>query len=361
MTTYKAVFNNKNTGVFSISLVEDPAMEGLFVAFGKEQAIQLKEIDKEQRLLMGLVLEPDKPIYRNQDGVEFNIVFESDTIKELSHSFFKNGYQRNSTIEHESPINGVTFVESWTVENPSIDKSTNFGFSYPKGSWLAMMKVDSDEVWESYVKTGKVKGFSVDAMVDLEEVNLKSEISMKAEIVEAIKSGFEAVFSKKTEQVPVELGSVVSGELTIEYEGETLEVGSPVWVMAEDGTKVPLPVGEYPLEDGKVLMVMEEGMVGEIKDADMPDEAPAETELESSQLEEITNAIKSIMIKYKSEIDESLVELRNEFNEVKKENETLKEEVVELSNTPAAKPVSQPTQAVALNKTGRILAKLRNT
>ena len=359
MTTYKAVFNNKNTGVFSISLVEDPAMEGLFVAFSKEQVLQLKEIDKEQRLLMGLVLEPDKPIYRNQDGVEFNIVFEADTIKELSHSFFKNGYQRNSTIEHEAPINGVTFVESWTVENPSIDKSTNFGFSYPKGSWLAMMKVDSDEVWESYVKTGKVKGFSVDAMVDLEEVNLKSEISMKAEIVEAIKNGFEAVFSKKTE-TPIELGSVVSGEITIEFEGEALVVGEPVWVMAEDGTKVPLPVGDYPLEGDRMLSVTEEGLVGEIKEAEMPDEAPAESELESSQLEEITNAIKSIMIKYKSEIDESLVELRNEFENVKKENETLKLEVVELSNAPAAKPVSQPTQAIALNKKGRILAKLRN-
>ena len=359
MTTYKAVFNNKNTGVFSISLVEDPAMEGLFVAFSKEQVLQLKEIDKEQRLLMGLVLEPDKPIYRNQDGVEFNIVFEADTIKELSHSFFKNGYQRNSTIEHEAPISGVSFVESWTVENPSIDKSTNFGFSYPKGSWLAMMKVDSDEVWESYVKTGKVKGFSVDAMVDLEEVNLKSEISMKAEIVEAIKNGFEAVFSKKTE-TPIELGSVVSGEITIEFEGEALVVGEPVWVMAEDGTKVPLPVGDYPLEGDRMLSVTDEGLVGEIKEAAMPDEAPAESELESSQLEEITNAIKSIMIKYKSEIDESLVELRNEFENVKKENETLKLEVVELSNAPAAKPVSQPTQAIALNKKGRILAKLRN-
>src|SRR5690606_13333655 len=173
MITYQATFNpGKNDGVFGISLVDDPAMEGLFVAL-KNETIQLKEIDKEQRILIGLVLEPDKKIYRNQDGQEFNLVFDADTIKELSHHFFKSNYQKNSTIEHESPIEGVTFVESWIVEDTKIDKSANFGLSYPKGSWIATMKVDSDDVWNNYVKNGKVKGFSVDAMIDLKQINLK--------------------------------------------------------------------------------------------------------------------------------------------------------------------------------------------
>src|SRR5690606_32568626 len=109
---------------------------------------------------------------------EFNLVFDADTIKELSHHFFKSNYQKNSTIEHESPIEGVTFVESWIVEDTKIDKSANFGLSYPKGSWIATMKVDSDDVWNNYVKNGKVKGFSVDAMIDLKQINLKNEINM---------------------------------------------------------------------------------------------------------------------------------------------------------------------------------------
>ena len=134
MITYEAVFNNtKNKGVFSISLVNDPAMEGLFVALSKETEIKLAEVDTEQRILMGLVLEPNKPVYRNQNGEEFNIVFKEDTIKELSHNFFKAGHQKDSSLEHDSSIEGVTFVESWIVENSAIDKSANFGVSYPKG------------------------------------------------------------------------------------------------------------------------------------------------------------------------------------------------------------------------------------
>jgi len=167
MKTYLAKFNPKvNGGVYAISLVENPAMEGLFIALSKQEEIKFAEVDKEQRILMGLVLEPNKPVYRNQGGEEFNIVFNEETIKELSHNFFKLGYQQNSTIEHEkeNKIDGVTFVESWIVEDSEIDKSANFGFSYPKGSWIATMKVDSDEVWNNYVKTGKVQGFSVDAL-----------------------------------------------------------------------------------------------------------------------------------------------------------------------------------------------------
>ena len=80
--------------------------------------------------------------------------------------------------------NGTTCIVPYPfnqtiVENPEVDKSTNFGFSYPKGSWLAVMKVDSDEVWNDYIKTGKVQGFSIDAMLSLEEVNLKSNIENK--------------------------------------------------------------------------------------------------------------------------------------------------------------------------------------
>ena len=70
-----------------------------------------------------LVLEPNKPIYRNQDGEEFNIVFSEQTIKDLSHNFFKQGYQTNSSIEHGSSIDHITFTESWIVEDPKNDNN----------------------------------------------------------------------------------------------------------------------------------------------------------------------------------------------------------------------------------------------
>lgn len=356
LPTYEATFKNDSQGVFSISLVGSPATEETFLALSKHTEIQFKEVDTEQRILIGLVLQPDQLIYRKQDGEEFNIVFREDTIKELSHNFFKSGFQLNSKLEHEEPIKDISIVESWLVENSEIDKSANFGMKYPKGSWLVTMKIDNDEIWNDFVKTGKVKGFSVDAMVDLKEVTLNTNIEMKNEILEAIKNGF-ALFSAKDQEVEseeIKLGSMASGDLEIFFDGEMLEVGGAVYVNAEDGTKVPLPVGDYPLDEGKVLVVAEEGIAGEVKEpeAELADDAPAPSN-DAAQMEEITNAIKSIMIKYTEDFD-------NKLKAVTDANVELKAELVELSKEPAAKPVKIMASQAPLNAKGRMLNKLRN-
>jgi len=346
MKTYEAVFDpNEVSGVYAISLVEFPAMEGLFIALSKQE-VQFKEVDKEQRILMGLVLEPNKPIYRNQGGEEFNIIFNEQTIKDLSYNFFKSSHQSNSTIEHDAKqkIEGVTFVESWIVENPENDKSNNFGFSYPKGSWIATMKVDSDEIWNNFVKTGKVQGFSIDAMLELKEVNFKSELNMSNQIVEAIQKGFEMVFSKtEATKTNILLGSIMSADEQIKYEfdGEMLSVGANIWVTAEDGTKVPLPPNEYPLESGMTVIVAEEGIVAELVEAPMEEETPAEpaqmaqpqtNNISEEQAGAIANAVKSVLIKYSEEQDAKFELLKTELAETK-------EALVKLSAEPASKPI----------------------
>jgi len=360
MKTYQATYNPKlNGGVYAISLVENPAMEGLFIALSKQEEIQLKEV--EQRILMGLVLEPNKPIYRNQNGEEFNIVFNEETIKELSHGFFKAGSQSNSTIEHEAKnkIEGVTFVESWIVENPEIDKSTNFGFKYPKGSWIATMKVDSDEVWNDYVKTGKVQGFSIDAMISLEEVNFKSELNMSEQA--KTNSLLERILLAFQTKAEIKFGSIktANGEITIEYDGDALMVGQSAFIMAEDGTKVPVPVGEHALEDGTVLIVTEDGIVAEVRqmEVEIEDEVPAPA-VEAAEegkvtqdekiASEIESAIKSILIKY-AEQELKITELSAQ--------------VIELGKEPVSKGIKQPLVNVDLatmTKQERILYNLRN-
>ena len=363
--TFEAKYDpEKNDGVFGISLVNDPAMKGLFVALSEQEEITLKAIDKEERILMGLVLEPNRSVYRNQNGKEFNIVFSSDTIKELSHNFFKSGFQLNSKLEHDTPIAGVTFVESWLVENSEIDKSANFGFKYPKGSWLATMKVDNDDIWNNYVKTGKVQGFSVDAMVNLKEININNlEMSEEkkntfgAKVLELAKDILKLKEDVVVEEVAtVELGSAKSEGIEIFYDGEMLEMGGAVWMVAEDGeTKVALVVGEYPLDDrNEVLVVTEEGKVGEVKPMgeapaeevveDLAVEAPAAEAAPTDNLdaEEIVNKVKSLLVKFTEDIDAKL-ELKS--TEYKSEIEKLQKEVVTLSEQPAAKPISsQATQ-----------------
>lgn len=376
MKTYEAVFSEDNTdGVFGISLVHDPAMEGTFVALNKQEPIKFAEVDLEQRILMGLVLEPNKPVYRNQNGEEFNIVFSEQTIKDLSYNFFKSNFHKNSTIEHEesNKIEGVTFFESWIVEDSKKDKSNLYGFSYPKGSWIATMKVDNDDIWNNYVKTGKVKGFSIDAMLSLKEVNLKSEVNMSSEI----KSGFEKLTDtlmtalnlkkeaepkeEKTEEIKLGMIKSADGSLTLEFEGEELVAGAAIFAVAETGEKVPVPAGDYELENGQILSVQEDGVVASIGSI-AKEEAPAEMEAEapapapsgdaSQIMDALEQSIKSVMIKYSEEMNAKIEALT-------KSNEELKAQVLEFSEQPAAKKIkSQPT-SVELNSKGRILSKLR--
>jgi HD superfamily phosphodiesterase len=354
MKTYKVLFDKlKNKGVYGISLVHDPAMQGEFIALSKEDnKIKLAELDKEQRILIGLVLEPDKPIYRNQGGEEFNIIFDADTIKDLSHNFFMSNSHKNSTIEHEEKeLSGVTFVESWIIEDEKNDKSNALGLSYPKGSWMATMKVDNEDVWNNYVKTGEVQGFSIDAMVNLEEINLKSEIKMSKDLDKTFFDSMVdrivlALTPKKEDDTKVELGSVNSadGSVVIQYDGEQLVAGIPVFVLDEAGEKVPIPDGEIELEGGLILVVAD-GIAMEIKEAVVEEELNEEAKQPSDAdtLSAIENAIKSIMIKY-SEITDLKIK------DLKKENLALKEDILELQKQPAAKKISASAVQVDLSK-----------
>ena len=148
-------------GVDAISIVESPAIESDFVAL-KNQEIKLAEVDKEKKILMGALLIPNKPIYRNGGEGEYYIFFSKDTIVKASQMFLQNGKQSNSTLEHNQALNGLTLVESWIVESKEQDKTAMYGLDVPVGTWMGSVKVNNDDVWNEYVKTNKVKGFSIE-------------------------------------------------------------------------------------------------------------------------------------------------------------------------------------------------------
>ena len=148
-------------GVEAISVVENPAIESDFIALNKQE-IKLAEIDKEKRLLMGALLIPQKPIYRRNGKDEYYIFFSKKTVARASQMYLQNGNQSNSTLEHESELKGLTLVESWIVEDKAKDKTALYGLDVPVGTWMGSVKVDNDDIWNDYVKTGKVKGFSIE-------------------------------------------------------------------------------------------------------------------------------------------------------------------------------------------------------
>lgn len=154
--------NDEFSGIEAISIVESPAIEENFVALNEHKEYKFAEIDKDQQILIGPVLIPNKPIYRREGENEYYIYFTKETVKKASELFLMKGKQNNSTYEHFEKINGLSMVESWIVEDSEKDKSAIYGMNLPVGTWAGTIKVNNEDIWNNFVKTGKVKGFSIE-------------------------------------------------------------------------------------------------------------------------------------------------------------------------------------------------------
>jgi hypothetical protein len=149
-------------------------------------------------------------------------------------------------------------------------------------------------------------------------------------------------------------------------EAEMFEAGNEVFVVTEDEQKIALPIGEYEMEDGRILVVVEEGIISEIKEKEeeeeeMP-EVPAE-EVPTEAKEEVkaeTAAPKKIVESMIKESFFSEIEaLKNENNELKAELSKLKEaKEVELSEV---KPISFNPENENTNDSIKLSAKRQRT
>jgi len=163
-------------GIQAISIVESPAIEENFIAMNAQE-VQFAKQDEDKRILMGAALVPNKPIYRKNGEDEFYVYFTKDTIRRASEMFLQKGNQNESTLEHNVKLNGLSVVESWIIEDEQHDKTRAYGLNLPVGTWMVSMKVNNEDVWKNYVKTGKVKGFSIEGYF-VDKVNFKSQLSI---------------------------------------------------------------------------------------------------------------------------------------------------------------------------------------
>jgi len=125
--------------------------------FGKQLA--------EQQLLVTPIMIADKLIPRiDENGDRYYVFFPPEEIKKLSYKLMKSKLIDSINIEHDSNqmVEGVSLVETWLVDDPEIDKSKLFGFNVSRGSWMGVYKIDNTKIWNEYIKTGKVKGVSVE-------------------------------------------------------------------------------------------------------------------------------------------------------------------------------------------------------
>ena len=168
-----------DSDVYCISLVQDPAIEVNYVALSKEKPLQILLEKEDKHIIVGCALVPDKPIYRRDGDEEFYIQFSAETIEKLAHNYLANDRVYSFSTDHKDVADDVYIIETWlkTSEN---DKSKDYDLDVPIGSWLIMAKVENDAIWNR-IKEGELQGFSIEAIVDLKEINNKIKNNMAKE------------------------------------------------------------------------------------------------------------------------------------------------------------------------------------
>jgi hypothetical protein len=238
-------------GVEAISLVREPAIEVNWVAFnkqGKTKAVHLAQVDEEQRTLIAPALIPDLKIvrYDAETDEEYDVYFSKDTCKLASELFLKNNRANNHTFEHAEPVEGVSVVESWIVQDPKMDKANLYGFNdLNEGTWMVRAKVDNDEVWQK-IKAGEAKGLSIEGyfLDRMEKMSKKKSKTMLEKI-------YEAVVGKRKFYQEVTL---TTGDKLV-TEAEEMAAGVQVKTLDAEGQPQDADNGKYTTEGGVELEV----------------------------------------------------------------------------------------------------------
>ena len=154
----------------------------------------------------------------------------------------------------------------------------------------------------------------------------------KIEETQVEETQLEEQVEESTEKVELAQAKLDNGTV---LEAEAFEAGNEIFIVTED-ERVAVPVGEYQMEDGQMLVVSEEGIIGEIKAQEAEEEVEAEEDEEMAYVS-------------KEEFESAVEEIKGMINELKKDKEEMAEveEQVkqELSETPAVEPIAHNPEA----------------
>ena len=327
--------------VYGISLVDKPANGFMFVALSEvSKVVNLSADDKKKRILYSIVLRPDQLIYReDEQGRPFNLIFNEETVEHYSQEFLRNGFTNNSKYNHEGEwLKDVTIVENWIVKDGNNDKANAVGLSVKEGDWVAGIKV-SQKVWDDFVETGKVKGFSIDSFISFEKINMAEhlpsvnsvkEIKPNMSILNKLIQMFAEDSSNPVQEFETDKGKVYAEKLDLEY-------------LVVDADGAPF-IGEFVFEDNKYT-TDDQGVIIAIDAVEPEAEAEAEVADESASAEQLMKATVKLSeveklnvdLKESNEIMKSTIDLlKNEMKAVEAEKQALKAENIKLKALPMA-------------------------
>ena len=295
----------------AISMVTEPAIESDFVFFSKDKDIVKEAFSSDEKhMVYGAVLRPDFPIYRYDGENEYYLEFTSESIERMARDYMMNYRQGNVTIQHEEYANEVFMVESWIKQDMDKDKSVSVGLdkSLPIGTWFCGFYVNNNDIWER-IKSGELKGFSVEAMIDLEDfakVKKEDEFEMNETFWDKLKTIVNEALGKKEEKMEEQ---PIVNEPTV-TEPQTTVVEEPKPTEEQTVVEEPKPTVEEP-------KVEEEPKKAE----------PTVTEEPKPNDDG-------------NHLNDLIASLREEISSLKEANTVLVEKVNDLGKMPSANPIN---------------------
>lgn len=261
-------------GMLKVSLVDYPAVEKNFLAFDKQEKVELYAVqDEDKQIVRGVLMRANYPIFRKDKELgEYFIIYKPETIREMAEQYLKDGRSSNVNLMHEdgSDVEGVDMVQMFIKDSAAGVNPSGFE-EIEDGSLFAEFHVNNPDVWAD-IKAGTYKGFSIETLNTIEEENavistekiqdvldwLNSFSSNNMNIKNQIKAKLAAMLGK--------FGNVTTDKATLTWDGDgELEAGMEVYILDEDGNRQKPEDGDYTTEDGKVIAVAD-GIVTEIRD-----------------------------------------------------------------------------------------------
>lgn len=336
--TLRATFDPTNPleGMFVVSLVEEPAIGSLFFPFAKtpsgEEKINLSILDAPQHKVIGCVLRADYPILRiDGEGKFYNLVFDKETIYELTQHFVKYNNTGNVSVLHNGkPIGGVELTQLFIKDKSKGIDPVGFD-EVSDGSLFAEYKILNEEVWKG-ICNGVYRGFSIEGVFELAPVKLQKENQDKNKFNIFNMSKLRDKLAKML--LKFDSISTDKADLFYDHEGE-LVVGDEVYTYNEAGDRVPVADGEY-LSDN-IVYDIENSKVTEIKRFEAPD--PAKEDLEAMPTDPATPETPEM-----PKEDPKVAELEGKVTELETKIMDLISKVEELAakvETPVVEPIAE--------------------
>ena len=184
---YKAIIDDENTGMYCISLVDEPAVEINWLAFEKQEELKFKVENEDKHIIRGVIMRANYPIYRiGNSGYEYYIQYDAETIRLMAQKYLKDGFQNNIDTQHNNQLQDGVYLVQWFIKDTENGINPKGFESVEDGSLFAEFKVENEEIWNQ-IKEGTFKGFSLAGFFDVEEVSDPQEEELLS-LIEKIKS-----------------------------------------------------------------------------------------------------------------------------------------------------------------------------